>query len=140
MSVATASYLLIQPLAGYMADRVSIRATVLVGLLLAASAICAVTFTSGILLFIVIIVAGVGVGTVWTNTDTLVSTLVDERRLGIGMGAAQSFKEFGDMVGPLLIGALTHFFGVRVGFVSCGALALLFLLLLVRSTGLREHR
>lgn len=140
VSVATASYLLIQPLVGYLADRVSIRATVLVGLLLAASAICMVTFTSGILLVIVIILAGMGVGTVWTNTDTLVSTLVDERRLGISMGAAQSFKEFGDMVGPLLIGALTHFFGVRVGFVFCGALALLFLLLLVLSTGFKAHR
>ena len=140
MSVATASYLLVQPLAGYLADRVSVRSTVLVGLLLAASAICTVTFTSGIVLVIVIILAGVGVGTVWTNTDTLVSTLVDERRMGIGMGASQSFKEFGDMVGPLLIGALTHFFGVRVGFVSCGALALFFLLLLARSPAFKAHR
>lgn len=41
------------------------------------------------------------------------------------MGAAQSFKEFGDMTGPLLIGLLTQFYGVRVGFVMCGTVALL---------------
>jgi hypothetical protein len=54
------------------------------------------------------------------------------------MGAAQSFKEFGDMVGPLLNGLLTQFFGVRIGFVTCGllALALVFLLARIRS---REH-
>lgn len=28
------------------------------------------------------------------------------------------------MVGPLLVGAITQWFGVRVGFVSCGAVAL----------------
>lgn len=139
VSVATASYLLIQPLAGYLADRVSIRATVLVGLLLAALAICTATFTSGTALIVVIVLAGMGVGTVWTNTDTLISTTVDQCKLGIGMGAAQSFKEFGDMVGPLLIGTLTHFFGVRVGFVTCGALALLFLGVLARSPGFKAH-
>ena len=49
------------------------------------------------------------------------------------MGAAQSFREFGDMVGPLLVGVLTQFFGVRVGFVACGVLALLCLAVLARS-------
>ena len=42
------------------------------------------------------------------------------------------------MVGPLLNGLLTQFFGVRIGFVTCGllALALVFLLARIRS---REH-
>lgn len=133
VSVVTLSYLLVQPLAGYMADRMEIRITVFVGLLLAALSIIAVTFTSGAMLVIVGILAGIGVGTVWTNSDTLVSSLVDEDRLGASMGAAQSFKELGDMVGPLLIGLLTQFYGVRVGFIACGGLALLFLALLVTS-------
>lgn len=133
VSVVTLSYLLIQPLAGYLADRMEIRITVFIGLLLAALSIIAVTFTSGVLLIIVGILAGIGVGTVWTNSDTLVSSLVDEDRLGASMGAAQSFKEFGDMVGPVLIGLLTQLYGVRVGFVACGGLALVFLLLLART-------
>jgi MFS family permease len=138
VSVVTLSYLLVQPLAGYMADRMEIRITVFVGLLLAALSIIAVTFTSGALLVIVGILAGIGVGTVWTNSDTLVSSLVDEDRLGASMGAAQSFKELGDMVGPLLIGLLTQFYGVRVGFVACGGLALVFLLILVASRTLNS--
>lgn len=48
------------------------------------------------------------------------------------MGAAQSFKEMGDMVGPLAIGLLTQLFSVRVGFATCGALALVCLLFLAR--------
>ena len=133
VSFATAAYLVVQPMAGYAADRLDIRKTVFVGLLLAALAVMAITFTSGPLLVAIVIVAGLGVGTVWTNSDTLVSRLAEASKLGASIGAAQSFKEFGDMVGPLLIGSLTQFFGVRVGFVSCGALALTALLVLTRS-------
>jgi hypothetical protein len=32
------------------------------------------------------------------------------------LGVAGSFKEFGDMVGPLFIGALTQAFGLTVSF------------------------
>lgn len=140
VTVATASYLLVQPLAGYLADKVSIRKTVLAGLLMAALAISVVAFTSGILLILVIIIAGVGVGTVWTNADTLISTMVDQRALGASMGAAQSFKEFGDMAGPLLVGLLTQFFGVQVGFVTCGTVALLLLIFLARSAGFENSK
>ena len=132
VSVVTLSYLLVQPLAGYLADKIEIRITVFIGLLLAALAILVTTFTSGIMLIAIVTLAGIGIGTVWTNSDALVSSLVDERKLGASMGAAQSFKEFGDMVGPLLIGLLTQMYGVRIGFVSCGAVALILLLMLVR--------
>jgi len=134
VSVTTLSYLLIQPFAGYLADKMNIRLTVAVGLALAASSIIAVTFTTGVALVGVAIAAGIGVGTVWTNSDALVGALVDPRKLGASMGAAQSFKEFGDMVGPLLIGALTQAFGVHTGFVSCGTLALLLLVVLASVT------
>ena len=60
-----------------------------------------------------------------------------ESKLGASIGAAQSFKEFGDMTGPLLVGLLTQFFGVRVGFVACGAVALVLLGILSRSSGMK---
>ncbi len=132
VSAATLSYLLVQPLAGYLADRISISVTVIAGLTLAAFSIIVTTFTTGILLLAVIVCAGLGVGTVWTNCDALVGALAEKNKLGASMGAAQSFKEFGDMVGPLLVGLITQFCGVRVGFVSCGGMALACLLLLVR--------
>jgi MFS transporter, ACDE family, multidrug resistance protein len=135
VSVATFSYLLVQPLAGHLADKVEIRTTVFAGLLLAASSIIAITFTSRVPLIGVVIIAGIGIGTVWTNSDTLVSTLATKGQLGASIGAAQSFKEFGDMVGPLLVGVITQLFGVRVGFVSCGVVALACLIFLARSIG-----
>ncbi len=142
VSVATLSYVVVQPLAGVLADRVDVRVTVLGGLGLAALAIIVVPFTSGRALLVVAVLAGLGIGTVWTNSDTLVSTLVEPNQLATGMGAAQSFKEFGDMTGPVVVGFLTQVYGVRVGFVTSGALALMLLIALMRSltrSGVRQR-
>ena len=133
VSIATAAYLLIQPVAGTLADRYAMRTTVLLGLLVAALSIMAITFASGWILIVIVIAAGMGIGTVWTNSDALVSASASPSQLGASIGAAQSFKEFGDMVGPLLVGGLTQFFGVRVGFVTCGAVAVVLLVVLARS-------
>jgi MFS family permease len=137
VSLATAAYLLVQPLAGVLADRYDIRTTVIGGLFLAALSVIAATFTSGAFLIAIVVLAGIGIGTVWTNSDALVSALAKSGRLGASIGAAQSFKEFGDMVGPLLVGLLTQLYGVRTGFVSCGSLALLFVIPLARGRALR---
>ena len=137
VTIGTAAYLLIQPVAGALADRYAMRTTVLLGLLVAALSIMAITFASGWILIAIVIAAGMGIGTVWTNSDALVSAFADPAQLGASIGAAQSFKEFGDMVGPLLIGALTQLFGVRAGFVSCGAVALLLVAGLTRVPALK---
>jgi MFS family permease len=125
LSLVALSYLLIQPVAGYLADKTDVTMTIRVGLILSAISIIAAPFVRDALLIVDAILAGVGVGIVWTNTDTLVSKLADEGKLGATMGAAGSFKEFGDMVGPILIGALSQFLGLAWGFVICGILGLL---------------
>lgn len=125
ISVVAVSYLLVQPLAGMLADKIDPAVTIRVGLIIAALSIILVPFTQGTSLGVLSIIAGIGVGTVWTNTDTLMSTLAKQGRLGETMGVAGSFKEFGDMVGPLLIGLLSQFRGLKAGFIICGVLGLL---------------
>ncbi len=127
LTAATASYLLIQPIAGAAADRVDPSWTVRVGLGLSGVSIIAIPFVGGVSLAAVSVLAGVGIGIVWTNTDALISGLARDGRLGATMGAAGAFKEFGDMLGPLLIGAASQAFGLTIGFVSCGVLGLLIL-------------
>ena len=125
ISIVALSYLLIQPVAGILADKVNNVTTLKVGLVIGALSIILVPFVSGIGLIFVSIFAGIGVGTVWTNSDTLMSNLAKEGKLGMTMGIAGSFKEFGDMIGPLLIGALSQAYGLSAGFVVCGVLGLL---------------
>lgn len=122
LTTATASYLLIQPVAGILADRVSALWTIRVGLAGAGLGIILVPFVRDVPLVLATVLAGTGVGTVWTNTDAVISREARTGNLGATMGLAGSFKEFGDMVGPLLIGFLAQAFGLTVGFVLCGAL------------------
>lgn len=135
LTAVAASYLLIQPLAGAIADRLDPALTIRAGLVVAGVCVILTPFVTGWLLFIVAILAGIGVGTVWTNTDTLVSQLAASGKLGATMGVAGTFKEIGDMLGPLLIGVVSQAFGLTTGFVSCGVLGLLSLLLITRRSG-----
>lgn len=124
LSLVSLSYLLVQPLAGYLADRTDVIVTIRIGLVLSALSIILVPFVRDAPLVAVIIMAGVGVGIVWTNTDTLISQLSAKGKLGATMGAAGSFKEFGDMIGPIIIGLLSEALGLTWGFVICGVLGM----------------
>ncbi|HJQ40321.1 MAG TPA: MFS transporter [Thermoanaerobaculia bacterium] len=124
VGAATLSYLLIQPFAGRMADRTDANRVVLVGLILSALGVLLIPFASGLLLVLIAIAGGLGVGAVWTNSDMMVSRLARQRQIGAALGAAGSFKEIGDMLGPLLIGVLAQTFGLKVAFVSCGVAGL----------------
>jgi MFS family permease len=114
------------------ADRYGADTTVRLGLGLAGLSVIAIPFAAGVPLGVIAVLAGIGVGTVWTNTDALVSTLAQRGQMGATMGVAGSFKEFGDLLGPLLIGLLAHVFGLTTGFVVCGVLGLLVLVTITR--------
>lgn len=124
LSLVALSYLLIQPLAGWVADRAGAATTVRAGLLLSAASTVLLGLMTGPAFVAASIAAGIGIGVVWTNTDTLISGLADPTRLGATMGAAGSFKELGDMLGPLIIGLLAQAFGLPAGFVLCAVLGL----------------
>lgn len=132
LSVVTISYLLVQPLAGLLADRAYAVITIRIGLLLSGSSVVLIPFVAGGFLVAASVLAGLGTGIVWTNTDALISRLAEEGRMGATMGAAGSFKELGDMFGPLLIGVLSQVFGLTTGFVVCGLFGLLSLALTCR--------
>jgi MFS family permease len=132
LTAVSASYLLVQPLAGTLADRVKPAITIRIGLLVAGTCVILTPFVTGWLLFVIAVLAGLGVGTVWTNTDALVSQQAQAGHLGATMGVAGTFKEIGDMLGPLLIGLVSQAFGLTIGFVSCGVLGLLSIGLIAR--------
>jgi MFS family permease len=124
LSLTALSYLLVQPFAGGRADRVGAAGTIRWGLAVSGAAILAIPFATGWPLAGACVLGGLSVGTVWTNSDAVVSRLARAGRLGTTMGVAGSFKEMGDMLGPALIGVLSQAFGLTAGFVTCGLLGL----------------
>ena len=131
LSVTTISYLVVQPIAGWLADKFNQVLILRIGMLLSIFSTAAIPFVTETLLIITCIVAGIGIGVVWTNTDTLVSNLAKENEMGATMGAAGSFKELGDMIGPLLMGAISQALGLKWGFVICSLLGFIALLITV---------
>ena len=121
-----------------MLDRWGGRATILVGLLLSSFSIIALPLTGlitvgqGPLLVMLIVLGGLGIGVVWTNCDAVISQLARSGQLSTSLGTAGSFKEIGDMLGPLTIGALSEAVGVAAGFIACGILGLGGTMLLLR--------
>lgn len=122
LSVTTVSYLLVQPVAGWLADKYNQVLILRLGMLLSVISTAAIPFVTGTLLIITCIVAGIGIGVVWTNSDALVSKLAKENEMGATMGVAGSFKELGDMIGPLLMGVISQALGLKWGFVICAVL------------------
>lgn len=124
LSAGTLAYLLVQPPAGWMADRFGGRATIIAGLLVSSFSIIALTFTQGAVLIALIILGGLGIGVVWTNCDAMISQLAKSGQLATSLGTAGSYKEIGDMLGPLTVGGISQVFGLATGFVTCGILGL----------------
>lgn len=122
LSAGTLAYLLVQPAAGWLADRFSARATIIAGLLASSVSIALLTFTQGLPLIALVLLGGLGIGVVWTNCDAMISQLAQAGKLSSSLGAAGSYKEIGDMLGPLTIGGIAQGFGLATGFVACGAL------------------
>lgn len=131
LSVTTVSYLLVQPVAGWLADKFNPILILRCGMLLSCMSTALIPFVTGIFLIIVCIVAGIGIGVVWTNSDIMVSNLSDEKQMGATMGIAGSFKELGDMIGPLLMGAISQALGLQWGFVICAVLGLIALIITI---------
>ena len=51
-----------------------------------------------------------------------------------------TFKEIGDMLGPLTVGAIAQTFGLPVSFLACGALGLVSVVVLARASRDRTPR
>ena len=98
------------------------------------------TFTTGPLLITLVVVGGLGIGAVWTNSDAMVSQLARPGQLAASLGTAGSYKEIGDMLGPLAVGAMSQAFGLTLGFVACGVAGLATSLLILGSRLKPRHR
>ena len=132
ISAGTLAYLLVQPPAGWLADKVGGRPTILAGLMASSLSLILLTFTQGLPLIALVVLGGLGIGVVWTNSDAMISNLSPNGQLSTSLGTAGSYKEIGDMLGPLSVGAISQAFSLATGFIACGVAGLAGVLLIWR--------
>ncbi len=138
MAAVAVAFLIIQPLSGRIAKAAGFRTTIYAGIVAEAIFLIAIPFTGGWTAIIVAMADAAGIGIVWTLSSVAVAKAAEGRNLGLALGNLGSYKEIGDMAGPLTIGILAQFISLTAGFVLCGLLGLVALLPIVASIRKRK--
>lgn len=131
MAAVAIAFLVIQPLSGIISKMVGFSTTVYSGLLAEAIFLIAIPFTQGWLTVAVAVLDAAGIGLVWTLSSVAVARAARNEEMGLVLGNLGSYKEIGDMAGPLAIGLLAQFISLTVGFVVCGLMGLFVLVPLI---------
>ncbi len=116
-----ATTLVAKPLMGRLSDRVGRRPQIVAGLVVAASAVAAVPWTSGFPgLFLVSALYGLGVAVTTASTAALVTDLVPPQRYGAAHGVFGTIMDLGHASGPIAAGLLAQSLGTGVALFVLG--------------------
>jgi MFS family permease len=137
VGVSAAAYVLVQPLSGLFADKYGSRRVTVLGSVASSLGIVFLPFLTGLLLVVDVGIAAAGIGIVWTVTSSGAAEVAGQGRMGLVMGNLGSYKEVGDMAGPVIVGSLAQAASLQVGFVASGMLAAFVTLSLL--SGKRTH-
>ena len=134
-----------KPLFGKLSDNIDRRMQVLIGIIALGAAFALIPLAGGIVAATLIgIVFGLGLSFSTVATNTYVSDVADEERLGASMGALSSIMDIGHSTGPLVIGLIIASYGMPIGFLAgfgvCLASAVLFASLALGRRGRGRER
>ncbi|MGQ9779494.1 MAG: MFS transporter, partial [Bacillota bacterium] len=116
LGATSLGFLLVQPLAGALADRLGRRAAVLWGLTVSSLGTGMLGCLTGAGLAATGMIGGLGLGVAWTNSLARVGEGAGEGRLGGDLGLAGACKDAGDILGPLSFGLLAARAGLSSAF------------------------
>ena len=116
VGVSAIAYVVIQPLSGSFADKYGSAAVTIIGSLISFLAIILLPFLAGPLLLVNAGIAAASIGVVWTVTSSGAAEVAGHGRMGLVMGNLGSYKEVGDMAGPVIVGSIAQVASLQVGF------------------------
>jgi len=123
VGVSAIVYVIIQPLSGSFADKYGSITVTMIGSFASFIGIILLPFVNGLLLVVDSGITAAGIGIVWTVTSSGAAEVAGRGRMGLVMGNLGSYKEVGDMAGPVIVGSLAQAASLQVGFVASGLLA-----------------
>jgi len=124
LAVNAAVYLAVQPVFGRLSDTIGRKKMITVGLTLSTVSLCLLPFLHFPFYIGACCVLAVGIGSVAPLCDAFVGDVSDEDDLALNLGGAGSYRELGEMVGPLSIGFVGHEMGLTPAFLFVGIVGL----------------
>jgi len=132
---------ILQPLSGSFANKYGSKTVTMIGSLPSFLGIILLPFTNGLSLIVDSDITSAGIGIVWTVTSSGAAEEAGQGRMGPVIGNLGSYKEVGDMAGPIIVGSLSLAASLQVGFAASGLLAgFVILPLLAASRGQKTPR
>jgi MFS family permease len=124
-AVQEAVHLACGPVGGRVGDRLGHLATIGIGVAILGAALTLLTLVrTGAALIAPAVLMGIAQGLAFPSVLALVSTQVDGRNLGLGMGLVGTLKNAGKIAGPVLAGALIYWFDFTFAFRLLGMVLL----------------
>jgi MFS family permease len=116
LAANAAFYLAIQPFAGRLSDSVGRKRVITFGLVLSTLCIGLIPFLGSPFYIFGACLLALGIGSVAPLGEALVADVSEEESLALNVGIAGSYKELGEMAGPLSIGFIGQSAGLGYAF------------------------
>jgi MFS family permease len=117
LGIQAVIYVLAQYYSGRVADRYGSRLPIMAGsILLAAGVLLIALMPSPWVWVVAVILSGIGISALWVVSNSYLAYAAPSALMGTVMGLSGTFKEVGDGGGPILIGFLGDWIGLKGAF------------------------
>jgi MFS family permease len=124
LALNAAVYLAVQPFSGRLSDSLGRRRVIAFGLILSTLSIGLMPFLGSPFYILVACFLAFGIGCVAPLGEALVGDVSEEETLALNLGLAGSYKELGEMAGPISVGFVGQTLGLSYAFLMVGVVGI----------------